>query len=507
MNAVSHHPRESVADCAHERGHITDSRFYGNRYATPQTRRIFCDICRNQRWLDIEAALALAQAELGIINPEVAERIAAAARLELIDLDAVRAEIEDSGHSLVGLLRVFEAACGEAGQFIHYGATTQDIQDTGQSLELRDVLDELRPALGAIIMRLSELAEQHADTVALGRTHAQPALPMGFGVKVASWVDELVRHSDRLDQMRERALVAQLFGGAGTMAGFGDQGPALLEVFAARLGLAVPSIGWHTARDRVAEFVSVLAMITGTLARIADEVRILSRPEFGEVEEEWRPGKVGSSTMPHKRNPERCEQVVVMARLAAAQVGSALAGMIGDHERDARALRVEWACVPDVAHYCLAACQMVRESVDGLIVHTDRLRRNVDVVADKVMSERLMLALGDRFGKQRAHEVVYDLTQQAQQRHVSVKEVIGEHDEIVAALGSAELDRIFEPSGYLGTSAELTMRTVTEARNRVNGAAAAPSATTAIPAAAAARPAPPAERAAPARPAAPAATR
>lgn len=457
----------TISACRHERGHITDSRFYGNRYATPDSREIFCDDCRNQRWLDIEAALALAEAELGIIPAEMAERIAAAADLGNIELDAVAAEIESSGHSLVGLLRVFETACGEAGQYIHYGATTQDIQDTGQALEMRDVLDRLEPALDVIIERLAGLAEEHAETVALGRTHAQPALPIGFGVKLASWVDELVRHTERLTELRPRVLAAQLFGGAGTMAGFGDQGPRLLELFAARLGLSVPTIGWHVARDRMVEFVATLAMITGTLARIADEIRILSRPEFGEVAEEWRPGKVGSSTMPHKRNPERCEQVVVMAKLAAAQVGTALAGMVGDHERDSRALRVEWACVPDVSHYCLAACAMVTESVTGLEVRTERLRANVDAVADRVMSERLMLTLGRRFGKQRAHELVYELTQQSYEQGIPVRELLARRTDLAAALPVAEVDRIFDPADYLGASAVLTARAVSEARKHL----------------------------------------
>ncbi|WP_018348301.1 class-II fumarase/aspartase family protein [Longispora albida] len=465
-----------AAQCRHERGHITDSRFYGNRYATPASREIFCDVCRNQRWLDIEAALALAQAELGIIPADMAERIAASAKVDLVDLDAVQEEIEKSGHSLVGLLRVFEAACGpEAGQWIHYGATTQDIQDTGQSLEIRDVLDALRPLLDAVIARLADLAEQHAGTLALGRTHAQPALPMGFGLKLASWIDELLRHTERLGQLRERVLTAQLFGGAGTMAGFGDQGPELLERFAARLGLGVPATGWHVARDRVAEFAGFMAMVAGTMARIADEIRTLVRPEFGELEEAWRPGKVGSSTMPHKRNPERCEQVVVMARLAAAAAGATLAAMIGDHERDARALRIEWAAVPDVSHYSLAACQMVLESVTGLIVHTGRLARNVEVMTGNVMSERLMLALGRTAGKQHAHEYVYDLTQQAADRGIEVRELAAELTRaadtelgiLLARLSREELDEIFDPATYLGSSSVLTMRVVAEARKRI----------------------------------------
>ncbi|GIH02072.1 adenylosuccinate lyase [Rhizocola hellebori] len=458
-----------VSECTHSRGHISDSRFYGDRYATPASRRIFCDNCRHQRWLDVESALAQAEAELGLIPQSMADEISASAQLELINLGRVEEEITISGHSLVGLLRVFERACGKAaGQFIHYGATTQDIQDTGQALEMRDVLREVEPALREIVKHLANLAEEHAETMALGRTHAQPALPMGFGLKLASWVDELNRHFDRIEQARERILVAQLFGGAGTMAGFGVRGPELLERFASRLGLKAPTMGWHVARDRVVEFVSLLAMITGSLGRIADEIRILSRPEFGELEEAWKAGKVGSSTMPHKRNPERCEQVVVMARLAAAQVGLALTGMIGDHERDSRALRIEWACVPDVAHYCLSACAMVKESVATLIVHPERLAENVAAVTNQVMSERLMLTLGEGVGKQRAHEIVYDMTQQSIEEGVDIHEIIDHNEEVKDQLDDEELATVFNPLTYLGSSAELTTRTVAEARKRLD---------------------------------------
>lgn len=463
-----------VPGCEHPRGQITDSYFFGDRYATPASRGIFCDVCRVQRWLDVEAALAAAQADLGVIPPDAAAGIAAAARVANIDLPAIRDETERSGHSLVGLLRVLQAACPPgAGEYVHFGATTQDIQDTGQVLEMRDVLDELAGVVPGIVERLADLADEHAETVALGRTHARPALPITFGLKVASWVDEILRHVTRLEELRSRLLAAQLFGGAGTMAGLGPDAPKLLEAFAARLGLAAPSIGWHVARDRVAEYVSTLAMLTATMARIADEIRILGRPEFGEVHEDWRSGKVGSSTMPHKRNPERCEQVVVMARLAAAQVGIALAGMVGDHERDSRALRVEWACVPDVSHYCLAACQITAELVNGLAVDRDRLLANVSAVADQVLSERLMFALGARLGKQTAHELVYRLSQQAQTRGVSLRSVLAGEQELAGLIGEREVDAIFDPSGYLGASADLVQRTVADARRWLRGRKAA----------------------------------
>lgn len=454
---------EATPVCGHERGHIVDSMFYGHNYSTASSHRIFCDRCRYQRWLDIEAALAAEQAALGVIPADAAERIAAAADVDLLDLDAVRDEIRTTKHSLVGLLRVFQAACGDAGEYVHYGATTQDIQDTGQSLEMRDVLDEVEAVLRRVVATLADIAEEHAETVALGRTHAMPALPIGFGLKVACWLDEIVRDCARMRSMRERVVAAQLFGGVGTMAGFGASAPELLQGFAVRLGLSAPALGWHVARDRVAEYVTTLAITAGSLGRIGDEIRTLSRPEFGELETGWRHGHVGSSTMPHKRNPEACQQLVVLARLAAASVNAGLAAQIGDHERDSRALRLEWACVPDVSHYTLAASEILASVVSGLAVHPERIEENVAGVAGQVVTERLMLAMGRHIGKQTAHEQVYELSQRARSTGVPLRELVERH-EVGALLGAEELTEIFEPAGYLGQSVALTRRSVTEAR-------------------------------------------
>lgn len=451
--------------CSHERGHITDSMFFGNRFATDRSRRIFCDVCRKQRWLDIEAALAEVQGGLGIIPREAAEGIGGAARVENLDLDAVRDEINRSGHSLVGLLRVFAAACpGDSGQYIHYGATTQDIQDTGQVLEMRDALDELDLLVRGILTRLAELADAYAETIAVGRTHARPALPMSFGLKVASWVDEVLRDAVRLRELRRRVLVLEMFGGVGSMAGFGPRALTMLERLADRLGLHVPDMGWHASRDRVAEYVSTLAIVAGTMGRIAEELRVLGRPEFGEISEPWKYGTVGSSTMPHKRNPERCEQVVVMSRLAAAQVGSALTAMVGDHERDSRSLRLEWVCVPDVSHYTLCACQILRETLKGLTVHPERLWHNTRDVADQIASERLMLTLGEHLGKQTAHERVYALSQTSMDTGVGVRDLLKGEQDLVGLLDEATLDEVFDPNGYIGSSAVLSRRAVASAR-------------------------------------------
>jgi adenylosuccinate lyase/3-carboxy-cis,cis-muconate cycloisomerase len=450
--------------CAHERGHITDSRFYGHIYATEASRRIFCDVCRYQRWLDIEAALALCQAELGIVPPEQAERIAEAAHVERLDLDLVRAEIRRTGHSLVGFLSALQDVCEDgAGELIHYGATTQDIQDTGQALEMSDVLHAAEHDLAEIIRILATLARSHAETLMVGRSHARAALPMTFGLKVASWVDELLRHAERLEECRARVVVAQLFGGVGTMAGFGVQGPALLERFARRLGLGVPAVCWHTARDRVSEYVCTVAALAATLARILDEVRTLSRPEFGELEEAWRPGRVGSSTMPHKRNPEECQQVVVLARLAAAQVPLALQAMVGEHERDSRALRLEWSIVADVSHHSLAALAISRQILGGLIVHEDVMAANAEEVAGAVCTESLMLALGRHLGKQSAHAHVYELCQGAITRGLPLREHLPSSPSVREHLSDEELRQIFEPTGYVGSAPVLAAATAERA--------------------------------------------
>ncbi|MER6218347.1 adenylosuccinate lyase family protein [Streptomyces sp. NPDC001674] len=462
--------RPPAVDCAHERGHITDSRFYGHIYATETSRAVFCDVCRFQSWLDIEAQLALAQAELGMIPQWAADRIAESARVHLLDLDGVRAEIRRTAHSLVGLLRAFQSVCGpEAGEYIHYGTTTQDIQDTGQVLAMKRVLDNLQTLIAGLVERLVEICEEHAATVVLGRTHAQPALPIGFGLKAAGWIDELLRHDERIEAMRPRVLVLQLFGGAGSMAGFEGKGPELLDGLAGRLGLSVPDTGWHASRDRMAEYVSTLAMTAGTLGRIADEIRTLGRPEIGEVQEAWYLGKVGSSTMPHKRNPEGCEQIVVMARLAAAQAGTALTAMGGDHERDGRTLRMEWVCVPDVSHYTLTACEIMTRVLGGLSVRTDRALANVLEVRDQVATEGLMLAFAGHVGKQSAHERIYQLIQRAIGERRPLRELIEADERLGGVLDPAELDVLFDPARYLGDSALLTRRVTDRARGWLKG--------------------------------------
>jgi adenylosuccinate lyase len=450
------------------RGHIIDSRFHGHMYATDFSREVFSDTHRLQRWLQVEVALATSQADVGSLPREAAVEIGRAASLERLDLDRVASEIRRTGHSLMALIVALQHACeGEAGQFVHYGATTQDIQDTAQALEMRDCLEAAEQLLLSLSRRLVVLGREHGSTVMTGRTHAQPALPITFGLKVASWLDELQRGHQRMQQVRSTALVVQLFGGVGSMAAFGPSADSLLNRFAERLGLGTPRMAWHASRDRVVDYVAAMAMLAATCARIADEIRVLSRPELGELELGWHYGKIGSSTMPHKRNPEECEQIVVLARLAAAQVPISLQGMVVEHERDSRELRTEWASVADVSHYSLTAVSILDEVVGKLGVDAAAMAANAEKTAADLATERLMLLLGEDRGKQSAYEAIYAAAQAAKSNGRSLREELLLADGVT--LTAEQIDAALDPAGYVGRAPELARETIEQAAAWLQG--------------------------------------
>ena len=458
-----HAPAEIT--CRHERSHVVDSVFHQGGFSTAASRQIFCDVCRLQRWLDVEVALAMSQAQLAMIPFEAANIIARSAHIELLDLAAISAGIKTTGHSLVPLLRALQTNVGSyTSQFIHHGATTQDIQDTGQALEMRDVLDHVDADLLEVLDKLDILAEANRDQLTVGRTHAQPALPTTFGLKVAGWVDELTRHLVRLREARPRLLVAQLAGGVGTMASFRGQGVKLLDRFAERLGLGVPDVGYHVVRDRIAEFVFLLASTSAALARAADEIRTLCRPEFGELEERWDAGRLGSSTMPHKRNPENAEQIVVLARLCRAQVSLGLECMIVEHERDYRGTRLEWPAVASVSHYTLTALHLTKIVISCITVRKAEMEVTARKLADLACTEALTFLLGQRIGKDKAFTMVHRLSQDAIDRGQTVRaSALASHD-LGLVLDRAIIEDIFEPTSYLGSAGELVDRVLARSR-------------------------------------------
>jgi adenylosuccinate lyase len=442
---------QSEASCQHEHSHIVDSKTHGGGYAGPVSRRIFCSHCRLQRWLDVEAALAQAQADVGIIPRQAALDIEQAARLSAINLRQIADGVATTGHSLMPLLSALQNNCNPSSrEYVHFGATTQDIQDTAQSLEMRDVLDAMEHALDSLLAKLTALANAQRDSLMVARTHSIPALPTTFALKVAGWIDELMRHRERLGEARKRILVVQLFGGVGTMAAFGTEAMAMLERFARRLSLDAPLAGWHVSRDRVAEFVSTLAMVTASLARVADEIRTLNRWEIGELEVGWTQQQIGSSTMPHKRNPEGCEQVVVLARLAKAQVMLALDAMILEHERDYRGTRLEWCAVADVSHYALMALSLLTETISSLTVNNKTMENTANAYSDAICTEAFVFEMAKKLGKSSAYAIIFEITQASQRNRVSMREAIESDPRVTAVMDEDTLTRLFEPRSHLG---------------------------------------------------------
>jgi adenylosuccinate lyase len=357
------------------------------------------------------------------------------------------------------LVRCLGRVCEpEAAEYIHWGATTQDVLDTGLILQLRASHAIVTRDLGEVRRLLAALARRYRDTVQAGRTHGQQALPITFGYKLAVWVAEVDRHLVRLSQLEPRVFRAQLAGAVGTLASIGERGLELQALFSEDLGLTLPEIAWHTARDGVAEVVCAYALVGGTLAKIANEVIDLQKTEVAEVEEPFHRGKIGSSTMPHKRNPSACEHVVALGRLLHAQVAPALQGMVAAHERDKRAGVTEQAILPEASCLVAGMLRTVRGILAGLRVYPERMHENLGLLEGLLLSEAVMLALARHIGRQRAHEIVYELCMDAVEERRPLRQLLLEDPRVSPYVGPAELDTLLDPGRYTGLAARFVDR-------------------------------------------------
>lgn len=431
-----------------------DSVVYRHLWSTPELRVLFDDEGRTQRWLDVLAALAEAQAGLGVVPAEAAAAIRAHADVGLLDLEQVAAGTRATGHSTLGLIRCLrELLPAEAAEWVYYGATVQDVTDTWFALVMRDVLDVVERDVTRCRAAALDLARRHRGTVMSGRTHGQPGLPVTFGYKAAVWAAELGRHLERVAQARPRLEVVQLGGALGTLEFWGDDALPLLDAFAARLGLGVPELPWITARDRVAEFATLLGLVTGTLSKIGNEIFELQRPELGEVAEPFTPGQVGSITMPHKRNPELAEHLDTLGRVVRANAGTALEGMVALHERDGRGWKAEWLVLPESSLLTGAALGFAAKLLEGLQVDGARMRANLDAQRGYPMSEPVMRRLADRVGKHVAHETVYAATMKGVERGVDLRTALTDAGIVgPGGLSADELDAALDPVNALGAA-------------------------------------------------------
>ena len=444
---------------------MIDSPLYRHLWGTEEARAIFEEPARLRSWLAILVALADAQAELGIVPAEAAQAILAEAAAERLDLGFVAEETRRTGHSTLGLIRGLQRILpASAAEWVYYGTTVQDLTDTWTALAVRSVGSILWRDLRAVERLLLGLAEHHRDTPMAGRTHGQGGSPITFGLKAASWADEVGRHLERLRQGASRWLVGQLAGGVGTLAFFGEAGPELRRRFCERLGLADPGMSWTTSRDRLAEFTTLLALVSGTLARIGNEVYQLQRPEIGELREATRPGAVGSITMPHKRNPETAEHLVTLWRLVRAAAGTTLEGMVQEHERDGRGWKAEWMAFPEACLLTMTALDLAKPLLEGLEVDETRMAGNASAGGGFAASEALLAALAPRVGKHRAQDLLQRVLGEARQQGRSLEEA-ATGSEVAGEILSGELRSLLERP-RTGAAGAMVDEVVRRARER-----------------------------------------
>jgi 3-carboxy-cis,cis-muconate cycloisomerase len=435
------------------------------RVSDPGIRALYKLENRWQAWLDVEAALARAQAELGIIPQEAAEAIGRAARLELLD----RARIDDgfarTGHTIVPLVWELGRIVGEPhGGWVHWGATTQNITQTGDLLVLRQAHRIFLRLLGDALLAAADLAEKGADMPIAGRTHGQHAVPATFGYKPAVWIDELIRHSERLRQAAPRIFVAMLGGGAGTFASLGKDGPAVQAGIAKQLGMQPMTVPSRALGDHLAENICLLGLLAATCAKIGREIYTLMKTEFGEVEEPVPPGTVGSSTMPQKRNPKLCQDIIAAAAEIRSAVPVALEAMQTEHEADrTTSLMMDAA----EARACIATGDILSRLVGvlrGLQLDPRRMRRNLDLGGGLIMAEAVMLNLGKTIGRQHAHDVVYEAAQAAFVKGKPFGSLLAADARITSHLNPQQIDALLDPAGYTGLCAEMARDAAARAR-------------------------------------------
>lgn len=443
--------------------HVLDFLILGNNFSTSEMRAIWSEQNRLEKQVDVEVALAKAEGELGVIPTDVANEIVKKADASKLSLQQIADEAAKAKHSLMSTINALQKQVGEAGQFIHYGATTQDIVDTATVLQLKQSFAIVERDTKLIAIELKRLAKQYQYLPMVGRTHGMQALPTTFGFKLAVWLDEFVRHLQRLTEIKQRVLVGNISGAVCTYASMGNFGPMIEARALSSLGLNTPNIGWQSARDRFSEYGSVIALISGTLGKIGNEFYNLMRTEINEVEEPFSEGKIGSTTMPHKRNPAALEGLASLTAPLLKSVALIHESMKVEHERDAMSWRAEWIALPEINLYISAQLQIALTILRGLKVNSDRMLTNLLMQNGLLLSEKVMFEIGKRLGKQTAHHLVYNCAMQAFEQNRDFKDVLLDDPLLNKEFSVAELDSWLEPINYLGSAPEKVQQVITYA--------------------------------------------
>ncbi|MCU1757147.1 3-carboxy-cis,cis-muconate cycloisomerase [Pseudomonas helleri] len=415
---------------------------------------VFCDHGRVQAMLDFEAALARAQASTGLIPSSAVAPIEAACRAELYDFEALGLAIASAGNSAIPLVKALgkqiSSISPEAERYVHLGATSQDVMDSGLVLQLRAALALIEQDLQQLGEVLAQQAQRYATTPLAGRTWLQQATPVTLGMKIAGWLGAVTRSRQRLQALKPRLLSLQFGGASGTLAALGEQALPVAHALAAELKLALPDQPWHTQRDRLVEFGAVLGLVAGSLGKMGRDISLLMQTEAAEVFEPSAPGKGGSSTMPHKRNPVGSAVLISAATRVPGLLSTLFSAMPQEHERSLGLWHAEWETLPEICCLVAGALAQALNIAQGLEVDAERMAQNLDLTHGLVLAEAVSIELAQRVGRETAHHLLEQCCKRAVAEHRHLRAVLGDEPEITAQLSAAELDRLLDPAHYLG---------------------------------------------------------
>jgi 3-carboxy-cis,cis-muconate cycloisomerase len=436
-----------------------DSVIFRDIFSTQEMRQVFSDEARTAYYLKIEAGLARVQARLGIIPEKAAREIEDQCRIEKIDLSRLKMQTERIGYPILGVVQQIVELCADGlGEWCHWGATTQDITDTAAILQIRAALELIERDIEAIACALADLSRRYRDTPMAGRSNLQQAVPLTFGFKTAALLAAMQRHRERLAQMRPRVLVGEFGGAVGTLASLGAHGLKVQAALMDELGLGQPEIAWHTVRDRIGEVACFLGLVTGTLGKISMDVKLLMQTEVAEVYEPFHEARGSSSTMPQKRNPISCLYIHSTVALVRQHVAALLEAAVADHERSTGPWEIEWISLPEIFLLASGALAQTSLLVSGLEVDADRMRANLDLTRGMIVSEAVMMRLGPHLGRQRAHDLVYDLCRKVTATGEPLVDQLAQNSEISTHFTHTELAEMCDPQSYLGLAGEMVDR-------------------------------------------------
>jgi len=446
--------------------HLNDSTIYGPSWVGLQLRPLFTEQNRVRGWLEVMSVLAEIQAEYGLIPEQAAAEIKIAYENLEIDEAFLKEAAEGfakTNHSLMGLINAVKNRCGTTGgEWLCYGVTVQDITDTYTVRTLLKVHEHFLEQIIGIECILVDLARLHRHTIMCGRTHGQPGLPITFGFKAATWLDELERHRQRLFELKARLGVGQLCGGVGSLSSLGPEALALQKAVMQRLGLNAPAISWTSTRDRYAEWMNTLAMMTSLGDRIGQEIVNLQRPEIGELSEGFVSGAVGSITMPQKRNPEISEHLGTLSRVVRHHAAHMAENLVHSHERDGRSWKGEWVIIPDATLATGKSLDLLKLLLKDLQVNQQRMCANIMATNGFIHAEAVMLTLAKKLGKQSAHQIVYEVSMQAQSEGLHFKQALINNRQISAILTNDEIAGLFDLEQSTGVCADMVDQVIAQ---------------------------------------------